>query len=92
MEQVPLRDLAPDASNPRRIDAAELESLTRSLQQFGFVNPIIARRADRCIIGGNQRLVAARRLGLQTVPVIFLDLDEDQARLLNLALNRIGGT
>jgi DNA modification methylase len=44
------------------------------------------------VIGGHQRLVAARRLGLKTVPVIWVDLTVEQARLLGLALNRISGT
>ena len=91
IDQVALGDLQPDPANPRRISAAELEALTRSIQQFGFVDPVLARREDRRVIGGHQRLVAARRLGLTTVPVVFLDLSEEQARLLNLALNRISG-
>ncbi len=91
VEHVPIDTLVPDPANPRRISDAELEALTRSLQQFGMVDPIIARRKDRRVIGGHQRLVAARRLGLRTVPVIFLELSEEQARLLNLALNRISG-
>ncbi|MHB8685017.1 MAG: DNA modification methylase, partial [Dehalococcoidia bacterium] len=49
-------------------------------------------RADRTVIGGHQRLLAARKLGIKTVPVIFLDLAVEQARLLNLALNKISGT
>jgi ParB-like chromosome segregation protein Spo0J len=58
----------PDPTNPRRIADDELESLTRSLRQFGFVQPVLARRDDRTVIGGHQRLVAARRLGWTTVP------------------------
>ena len=42
-------------------------------------------------IGGHQRLLAARRLGLKTVPVIYVDLTVEQARLLNVALNKISG-
>src|SRR5918996_2981252 len=90
--QVPINDLRPDAANPRRISDEELESLTRSLRQFGFVQPVLARREDKVVIGGHQRLVAARRLGLKTVPVVFVDLSLEQARLLNLALNRISGS
>lgn len=44
------------------------------------------------MIGGHQRLLAARKLGLKTVPVIFVDLPPEKAHLLNLALNRISGT
>ena len=89
---VPIDDLRPDPANPRRISDAELESLTRSIRRFGFVDPVIARLEDKSVVGGHQRLLAARRLGLASVPVILLDLPADQARLLNLALNKISGS
>jgi DNA modification methylase len=92
VEQVAIDQLRPDPANPRRISDAELDALERSLRQFGFVQPVLARRQDRTVIGGHQRLVAARRLGLATVPVTWLDISVDQARLLNLALNRISGS
>jgi len=92
VEEVPLDDLRPDAANPRRISDDELEALTRSLRQFGFVQPVLARREDRTVIGGHQRLTAARRLGHETVPVIWLDVSTDEARVLGLALNKISGS
>ncbi len=91
IEQVPIGDLRPAPFNPRRISDAELEALTRSIREFGLIDPIIARREDRMVIGGHQRLVAARRLGLETVPVIYVDISPEQAKLLNLALNKISG-
>jgi ParB-like chromosome segregation protein Spo0J len=90
--QVPIGELRPDPANPRRISDDELDSLTKSIWQFGLVDPIIARRENKTVIGGHQRLIAARRLGLKQVPVVFLDLSPEQARLLNLGLNRIGST
>jgi DNA modification methylase len=92
VEQVPIDQLRPDPANPRRISADELDSLERSLRQFGFVSPVLARREDRTVIGGHQRLLAARRLGLTTVPVTWLDISVEQSRLLNLALNKISGS
>jgi len=89
---VAIGDLRPDPFNPRRISDTELDALTRSIQEFGMVDPIIARRQDFAVIGGHQRLIAARRLGIVVVPVIFLDISSDQAKLLNLALNRISGS
>jgi DNA modification methylase len=89
--EVPIDLLRPDPANPRRINPEELDSLERSLRQFGFVQPVLARK-DGTVIGGHQRLVAARRLGLATAPVTYLDLSIEQARLLNLALNRISGS
>src|ERR1044071_9337646 len=87
----PIDDLRPDPANPRRISAEELDTLTKSLRVHGFVLPVLARLEDKVVIGGHQRMVAARKLGLKTVPTIFLDVDQEQARLLNLALNRISG-
>jgi DNA modification methylase len=92
IEHVAIGELKPDPANPRRISDEELESLTRSLREFGMPLPIIARAEDKTVIGGHQRLLAARRLGWKTVPVVFLDLSQDQARVLNLGLNRISGS
>ena len=89
---LPIRDLRPDPANPRRISDEELESLTRSIREFGLIDPIIARREDKVVIGGHQRLLAARKIGLKQVPVVLVDLPEEQAHLLNLALNKISGT
>jgi DNA modification methylase len=92
VEQVPIDELRPDPVNPRRIGEDELDALERSLRQFGFVQPVLARREDRTVIGGHQRLLAARRLGLTSVPVTWLDIGVEQARLLGLALNKISGS
>ena len=91
IEEVVIDELRPDPANPRRISNDQLEALTRSLQTYGFVQPVLARREDKIVIGGHQRLLAARRLGYKTVPVIFLDLTLEQSRVLNLGLNKISG-
>jgi DNA modification methylase len=92
VEQIAIDRLRPDPANPRRISDDELDALERSLRQFGFVQPVLARRDDGVVIGGHQRLVAARRVGLTSVPVTWLDVSVEQARLLGLALNKISGS
>jgi DNA modification methylase len=89
--EVPLDELRPDPANPRRISDNQIEALTRSIQEYGFLQPVLARLEDKTVIGGHQRLIAARRLGYKTVPVSFLDITLEQARLLNLGLNKISG-
>jgi hypothetical protein len=44
--QVPIDDLHPDPANPRKISAEELDRLTRSVREFGFVQPVIARHDE----------------------------------------------
>lgn len=91
VRSVPIDDLKGDPANPRHISDTELEALTRSIREFGLVDPVISRAEDHTVIGGHQRLLAARRLGMKTVPVIFLDITKEKAQLLNVALNKISG-
>jgi ParB-like chromosome segregation protein Spo0J len=92
IEHVPIDQLRLDPANPRKISDTELEALTRSMQQFGLVDPVIARREDGLVVGGHQRLLAARKLGIKTVPVVYVDLSLEQAQVLNFALNKISGS
>ncbi len=92
VEYVGLDRLRPEPFNPRRMSEAEMDALIRSIREFGFVEPLVARRDDMTIIGGHQRLLAARRLGHDRVPVVFIDVSPEQAKLLNLALNKIAGS
>lgn len=92
IEYVAVDSLQIDAGNPRRVTHGDEGSLARSIEAFGFVNPVIARSRDRNVIAGHLRLRAAVRRGIQTVPVIFLDIGVHQSRLLGVALNKIGGT
>lgn len=90
VEHVDIDVIRPYLSNPRMMPEEEMLALEASIREFGLVDPVIVRRQDMTVIGGNQRLVAAQRLGYRQIPVVFLDLSEDKARLLSLALNRIG--
>jgi DNA modification methylase len=91
VQHVAIDKLKPDPANPRRISDTELEALTRSIAEFGFVEPVLVRKQDRVVVAGHQRLTAARKLGLKTVPAILLNITPEQAKLLNVALNKISG-
>ena len=68
IEQIPIDQLRPNPDNPRINDPA-VEAVARSIQAYGFNNPIVTD-ADLNIAAGHTRLKAARRLGLKEVPVI----------------------
>jgi len=86
---VGIGDLVPWADNPR-INSDAVAAVVESIRRFGFSSPIIARTADSQVIAGHTRLEAARTLGLEKVPVRFLDLDPADAKLLAVADNRLG--
>jgi len=85
----PIEDLKEWDNNPRNNDHA-VDEVAKSIKRFGFASPIIARKEDNMVIAGHTRLAAARSLGLDTVPVRFVDLDPTEAQLLALADNKIG--
>ncbi len=87
---VRIEDLSLASYNPRRIAPGELAKLKKSIDRFGIVEPIVARR-DGTIVGGHQRYEAARQLGIERVPTVFVDISDNEAKLLNLALNKISG-
>lgn len=88
-EWVACADLVPWDRNPRD-NAAAVAPVAESLKRFGFAAPIIAQRGTNRVIAGHTRLLAAKSLGMATVPVRFVDLDDDEASALALADNRLG--
>jgi site-specific DNA-methyltransferase (adenine-specific) len=88
-EWVPLEDVRPWKDNPRKNEGEPVRKVKESIQRFGFGAPILARRANGEIIAGHTRWKAAKELGLERVPVRYLDLDPADAHLLALADNRL---
>lgn len=81
--------LKPIGRETRKHPPAQLRKLEKSLEEFGFVLPILIDREDRVIAGWGLAL-AAKKLGLMEVPVVLIgDLDEGKLRSLRLALNRL---
>jgi ParB-like chromosome segregation protein Spo0J len=86
---LPVDELKPWAKNPRR-NADAVGAVVDSIKRFGFGAPVLARAADKQVIAGHTRLLAAKKLGLTHVPVRLLDLDPADAQLLALADNKLG--
>ncbi len=78
IEHIAPSKLKPADYNPRTMSDKARNALKRGIEAFGLVDPIIARRKDKLVAGGHQRLHAAKELGLATVPVVFLDDLTDQ--------------
>ncbi len=91
IEMVSAKSLTPADYNPRKISAKQRAALRNSLDEFGFVQPIIVNRLTGVIVGGHQRLTAALAIGLEEVPVVYVELTADREKALNVALNKISG-
>ncbi len=81
--------LLPYAANSRTHSDAQVAQIAASIKEFGWTNPILID-GDNCIIAGHGRLLAARKLGMEQVPVIVLDhLSKAQQRALVIADNQL---
>lgn len=81
-------ELVPYENNPRN-NAEAVEYVANSIREFGFKNPIIIDR-NNVIVAGHTRLLAAKSLGMETVPCIMADdLTDEQVRAFRIADNKV---
>jgi DNA modification methylase len=89
IESVALNKIIPYIRNPRKNENA-VDKVASSIQEFGFRQPIVVD-AENVIIAGHTRFEAAKRLGLDLVPVHVADgLTEQQVKAYRIADNRVG--
>ena len=89
LASMPLDELKIPNRQLRRYAKSQIRKIGRSIERFGFVNPILIDRNNN-VIAGVARIQAARELGLTEAPVVRVEhLSEQEARLYRLADNRL---
>ena len=94
IEKRAVADLKAADYNPRKDlqpGDAEYEKLKRSIQEFGYIEPVIWNKRTGVVVGGHQRLKVMKDLGYTEVDCVVVDLDEAKEKALNIALNKISG-
>ena len=92
-QKLPISEIKEADYNPRKKLSPkdkEYQEIKRSIEEFGYVQPLIVNK-DHTIIGGHQRLTVLKDLGFDEIDVIVVDVDKTQEKALNLALNKITG-
>lgn len=90
LEDLPLDELLPYARNSRTHSAEQINQIAASIREFGFTQPCLVRGSPPTILAGHARALAARKLGMPTVPCIRLDdLTDVQARAYVIADNKL---
>ena len=91
IEKKNVKDLLPADYNPRKDlkpGDPEYEKLKRSIEQFGYVEPVIWNEKTGRVVGGHQRLKVLTDMGITEVDVVVVDMDTEKEKALNIALNR----
>lgn len=84
---LPVSEIKPYENNPRDNSRA-VEYVKKSIEEFGFQQPLVLDK-DKTIIVGHTRFLAAKEIGLETVPCVIADnLTEAQAKAYRLADNK----
>ncbi len=88
-EYLNIAELQPAERNARKHAERDIEAIKKSIEEFGFNDPIGVWGPENTIVEGHGRLQAASELGLEKVPVVHLDhLTDEQRRAYALAHNR----
>ena len=94
IETLKIDQLIPASYNPRKDlkpGDPEYEKLKRSIEQFGYVEPVIWNKTTGRVVGGHQRLKVLRDMGISEVECVIIQMDEEKEKALNIALNKISG-
>ncbi|WP_169008348.1 site-specific DNA-methyltransferase [Faecalispora jeddahensis] len=94
IEKLKTDRLIPADYNPRKDlkpGDPEYEKLKRSIEQFGYVEPVIWNKTTGRVVGGHQRLKVLLDMGISEVECVVIEMDEEKEKALNIALNKISG-
>ena len=88
-KEIEISKLTPYENNARTHSEAQLNRIAESISEFGFINPILIDK-EYGIIAGHGRMMAAKQLGIDKVPCLFIEhLSEEQKRAYIIADNKL---
>jgi len=91
---IDINDLSEAEYNPRNLTDKQKEDIKKSIEEFGFVNPLVVNAypgRENILVGGHQRLKIAKELGHTTVPCMYVHVNEEREKELNIRLNKNTG-
>ncbi len=94
IEKIKIEKLNPAEYNPRKDlkpGDPEYEKLKNSILTFGYVEPVLWNKSTGNIIGGHQRYKVLVELGEKEIDCVVVDMDSENEKALNIALNKVSG-
>lgn len=94
IQKIPIEKLNPARYNPRKDlkpGDPEYEKLKKSIETFGYVEPVIWNKRTGNICGGHQRFKILKQQGVKEIDCVIVDVSTEEEKALNVALNKVSG-
>lgn len=94
IKKIKLKDMKPAKYNPRKNlkpEDIEYQQIKNSIDEFGFIQPIIWNERTGNIISGHQRVNILKAEGYEEIDAVVVDFDEEKEKLANISMNKITG-
>ncbi|EAG4420757.1 chromosome partitioning protein ParB, partial [Listeria monocytogenes] len=94
IHEIEVSKINPAAYNPRidlQPNDPEYQKLKKSIEEFGYIDPLIWNKKTGNLVGGHQRFKILLEGNPERLTVSVVNLDIDQEKALNIALNKIEG-
>lgn len=75
-------------THPENANVGNVDVIAESIQHNGFYAPVVVQSSTGYILAGNHRYLAAQQAGLESVPVVYVDVDDEQAKRIMVVDNR----
>lgn len=94
IKKIKLKDMKPAKYNPRKNlkpEDVEYQQIKNSIDEFGFIQPIVWNERTGNIVSGHQRVNILIAEGYEEVDAVVVDFDEEKEKLANISMNKITG-
>ncbi len=94
IKKIKLKDMKPAKYNPRKNlkpEDVEYQQIKNSIDEFGFIQPIVWNERTGNIISGHQRVNILKAEGYEEIDTVVVDFDEEKEKLANISMNKITG-
>jgi ParB-like chromosome segregation protein Spo0J len=94
IQKININKLNPAKYNPRKqlkAGDSEYEKLKKSIETFGYVEPVVWNKQTGNVVGGHQRITVLKDLGIKEIDCVIVDLHVNDEKALNVALNKVSG-
>ena len=89
VKEININDIKPYGKNAKKHDEKQIDNVAESIKRYGFIQPCVIDKNNVLVIG-HCRLLAAKKLGLKTIPCVYVDtLTDDEVRQLRLLDNKL---